>query len=705
MARGRGGGRGGGGRGGGGAGRRRAGRRAVAGAAGVETSAADSEDVGPTAPCFDTLESSCVTLAGELLEERFGDVVTLIARALLKRGTLNMHDLHAAVNLDAAARSRSQRLSSIPSLSLEVVRASVELLIQHNCVYCVERRVARTTNQQSEALSASAKGKSAATSSSIVTYAYACSAHRVCQRLSYPAFLMHARDEMGSLAELIVRILIEHGRLSYARLATKVAGELQCNRTDDVLYVFRAMVEARFVERAPGRGTPAADMPKREPKSGSGGGPRSGSKIFAEEHLQTFDDGPNMPNLMEKYQQVRFLLPPELESGPLLGDGNTPADDPSLAEEQTRSGRKRVRAVVDDDDDEEAADEPANKASRGDAAAGPSSKVAVRKHLVRWRVNHDEFLRRMRHAEIASNVQNIYGHHAAAAVATLLCAHRSNENFPPQAEDQTIQLGGHDAAELTRQHRHKASQVAKRTGLPTTISAASAGGAGAGAGVDAGSGRTSKERETYPNPPSDIEQQLQEMSRHPLQIVRPGDEGPTGPQYCVSTKRAIHILQSHELEAMIKSRFGELALRCYRILTEMGIFNSKMIADRVLVCEGEVNQVMYQLLREGWVQCQEIVPDNVQQLRDPNAWRYDFETQQRHFTAQLHTMASHLIQRLRHVTDTSMSIVDDDDDGKMIVESLTDGQKLALKRAKMTCDNIEMQLMMVARLLRLFADM
>ena len=100
-----------------------------------------------------------------------------------------MHDLHAAVNLDAAARSRSQRISSIPSLSLEVVRASVELLIQHNCVYCVERRVARTTNQQSEALSASAKGKSAATSSSIVTYAYACSAHRVCQRLSYPAFL------------------------------------------------------------------------------------------------------------------------------------------------------------------------------------------------------------------------------------------------------------------------------------------------------------------------------------------------------------------------------------------------------------------------------------------------------------------------------------------------------------------------------------
>ena len=167
-----------------------------------------------------------------------------------------MHDLHAAVNLDAAARSRSPRLSSIPSLlSLEVVRASVELLIQHNCVYCVERRVARTTNQQSEALSASAKGKSAATSSSIVTYAYACSAHRVCQRLSYPAFLMHARDEMGSLAELIVRILIEHGRLSYARLATKVAGELQCNRTDDVLYVFRAMVEARFssARRAEGR--------------------------------------------------------------------------------------------------------------------------------------------------------------------------------------------------------------------------------------------------------------------------------------------------------------------------------------------------------------------------------------------------------------------------------------------------------------------
>ena len=82
MARGRGGGRG--GRGGVGAGRRRAGRRAAGGAAGVETSAADSEDDGPTAPCFDTLEPACVVLAGELLEERFGDVVTLIARALLK---------------------------------------------------------------------------------------------------------------------------------------------------------------------------------------------------------------------------------------------------------------------------------------------------------------------------------------------------------------------------------------------------------------------------------------------------------------------------------------------------------------------------------------------------------------------------------------------------------------------------------------------
>ena len=673
----------------------------------------NNEDFESTQMCFDTAEPACLELACELLEERFGDAVALTARALINRGTLHMHDLHGAVNQEATARSRS-RLSSIPSISPEVVRASVELLVHHNCVHCVERRVARPTNQQSEAHSALAKGKSAATSSSIVTYAYACSAHRVCQRLSYPAFLMHARDEMGSLAELIVRILINHGRLSYARLATKLARKLrqiavkgqQCNRTDDILYVFRAMVEARFVERAPDRGTPAADMPKKEPKSGSGGGPRSGSSAFAkqqQQQLQTFDDGPNMPNLMDKYQQVRFLLPPELESAPLLGDGDTPADDPSLAEEQTGSGRKRVRAVVDDDDDEEAADEPANKASRGDAATGTSSKVAVRKQLVRWRVNNDEFLRRMRHAEIALNVRNLYGHHAATAVATLLCAHRSNENFPPQAEEQTMMFGGNDAAESTRQHRRKASQVAKRTGLPTAIAAASTGGAG--------SGRTSKERETYPNPPSDIEQQLQEMSRHPLQIVRPGDEGPTGPQYCVSTKRAIHLVQIHELQAMIKHRFGELALRCYRILEMMGIFNSKMIADRAMTSEGDVNQVMYQLERAGCVQYQEIVPDNAQRLRatqgrmNPNAWRFDFETLQRHFTAQLHTMASRLLQRLRHVTDTSMSIMGDDDDGKLIVESLTEGEKLALKRAKITCDNIEMQLMCVARLLRLFADM
>ena len=161
-------------------------------------------------------------------------------------------------------------------LSLEVVRASVELLIQHNCVYCVERRVARTTNQQSEALSASAKGKSAATSSSIVTYAYACSA-QVCQRLSYPAFLTTKWGRSSTHPHRTRKAVIRPTRDQGGGRAATNCGERTAVQPHG-RRTLRVPCDGggALLERAPGRGTPAADMLKREPKSGSGGGPAVG---------------------------------------------------------------------------------------------------------------------------------------------------------------------------------------------------------------------------------------------------------------------------------------------------------------------------------------------------------------------------------------------------------------------------------------------
>ena len=658
-------------------------------------------------------EPAYAELATEVLKERFGDKVSEVVRVMLDRGPLAVHELVHAVNVERAKEHWDKDGAGAVgddgkegAQTAEQVRNVLRLLVHHNIVYSVENPPPPPKPGQSTEVHAKLQP----------TYSFMCSARIVCQRISYPAYQLLVRDELGALAELVVSILMDEGRLSYGSIAKKAHQEIQelhrksvgvvkneagaaepppppSSRHEDIKYVFRILVDQRFVERVPSAGVPPYDTPKvkqRQSERASGSnGPKSGSRAFAkvqEQQVQMMEDG-NGSTLYGKWTATRFELPPG------LGPGDDAAAAAMADVSPHGGGRKRGRATED-------ADGPPTKAMRGDDSSG---KTRASEPLVRWRVNHDEFVRRLRHFEVAQFARQMDGQHAGAALATMLCANRQNEVHPPREEEQTYALAAVDAMEATKAHRRKMSQVVKRSALVLQ-----GGGSGGGSALapSAASSRSAKERETYPNPPNDLEAQLNRLSKNPAEFLRVAGEGPSGTTFSVVMSRAVNWIKLKQVEGMIRQRFGDLALRCFRAVQQLKILNTLQVSERAMISPRETNMQLYRLLRAGFLLLQEVQrPSERVQPRLSHAWRYDFPSMSKHYTGLLHITAARLMQRKHHIDSSNTSAIDDGT-GSITqgLRAMTAQEKLALKHAIATTKNLEEQLMQVDQLIRLFAD-
>jgi DNA-directed RNA polymerase III subunit RPC3 len=85
-------------------------------------------------------------------------------------------------------------------------------------------------------------------------HVYEAAVPAILQNIRKPRFLMHVRDEMGEMPELVVECLLEHGRMRLEQLVAQAASKMQeepGNLRASVVGAMASAVHARYVERAP----------------------------------------------------------------------------------------------------------------------------------------------------------------------------------------------------------------------------------------------------------------------------------------------------------------------------------------------------------------------------------------------------------------------------------------------------------------------
>eukprot|EP01024_Parvocaulis_polyphysoides_P054362 TRINITY_DN5489_c0_g2_i2.p1 TRINITY_DN5489_c0_g2~~TRINITY_DN5489_c0_g2_i2.p1 ORF type:complete len:538 (-),score=60.36 TRINITY_DN5489_c0_g2_i2:357-1796(-) len=242
-------------------------------------------------------------------------------------------------------------MNGIKGLSASNVKQCLLVLMQHNLV-----------NAYLDQAPPSLKGPG-----SQVTL-YEAQLDRAVQILRHPRFLSHVKLEHSEIAEKMIQVLLENGRLSQKSLVAMTYGLLgdeEANK-EDVKQAFTEMVLEQYIEQCP----PANLPPPQELTKGLRGRAKASEanafKIELEEQRQD-------------YQKSRFQIPDSAED---------------LFE--TEVGQKR-------------------------------SGEQPKENLVLWRVNFEEFNKRFRHQKCGQFIRDKEGQTKGLVVEALLRAQRKQE--------------------------------------------------------------------------------------------------------------------------------------------------------------------------------------------------------------------------------------------------------------------------------------
>eukprot|EP01023_Acetabularia_acetabulum_P007518 TRINITY_DN1327_c0_g1_i2.p1 TRINITY_DN1327_c0_g1~~TRINITY_DN1327_c0_g1_i2.p1 ORF type:complete len:516 (+),score=51.71 TRINITY_DN1327_c0_g1_i2:39-1586(+) len=281
--------------------------------------------------------STSSQLASFLVEEYYGAPNRIVLDVLSSRGIQSLREIMSGVK---------------GRISTEKVKQSLLVLMQHNFVQSF-------LDQSPPSL----KGPGSQTT------VYIAQIHRVVQIIRYPRFLNHVKLEHGEVAQKLVQILLENGRLSQDGIVTYTLGELGGDEVsnEEVKQAFQEMVLEQYIEQCP----PANLPPPQQLLKGARGRAKdtdaNAFKIMLEEQRQD-------------YQKSRFQIPDSTDSGFF----------------EPEPGEKR-------------------------------SSEQVQDSLVLWRVNFEEFNKRFRHQKCGQYIRVKEGQAKGIVVEALLRAQRKQE--------------------------------------------------------------------------------------------------------------------------------------------------------------------------------------------------------------------------------------------------------------------------------------
>jgi len=296
------------------------------------------------------------------------------------------------------------------------------------------------------------------------------------------------------------------------------------------------------------------------------------------------------------YQKDRFRLPNDLYD---------------YAETGSAEGKQQVQPGL-----ETVGEKRAREAEEEATAADSVNSIL-------WRANADEFNRRFRHTLCVELVKEKMDAESSLVVEAVLAVSRMSEGSVSESSTRPVNVTETRLA------------LERRVG-----SAASEGEGGSSATIDAGA-------------------ILQELSQDPLEMVSFSGDTAYGATYTVNMERIMDVVKLKEMEAVVRERFGIPALRVFRLLFQRHQLEQKQIAEMVMSPIKETREVLYNMLKAGFVALQE-VPKTADHApsRTFYLWRIDHHQSSTQLASELYKAAANLRMRFAVEQDREKEVLE-----------------------------------------------
>lgn len=591
-------------------------------------------------------------LAGTIIREQYGDITEKVCSYLLSKGSQTLPEVVRGTGLP-----------------LKDVRQALLVLIQHNCVtsYLVKEEATLKGNRHSY-------------------FIYQPQIDAILQLIRKPKYLLHVKEEVGEVAESIVEVLLEHGRLRLDQIVSAVASKQHKGEEheqadeaaalaelgDSVRSQFMSLVHSHYVERAPPATLPPPTV-SPHPNSVKTKKAKPGSAEFAAQQAAM------LKSLEEAaYDKERFKLPSDLLLDGLLherngaGPGNEeggegPAVVVDMPVQPPPPKKQKIVAGSNVANDAAPSSKQPGGSSSGAGLQPPGSSLPSSSANLLWRFNCEELNRRFRHQACINMVAEKLDKDAGIVLAAMLSATRQHEH--KLNEDRSVPMSEEDVVST-------ASRLMDQGTLP----------------------RIEKDSITV----------LRTLANDSLELVSYIGEGPGGSTYCVNMQRIIDLIRLKQLEAVVRDRFGVPALRIFRLLLLRGQLEQKQISDFAMMPQKDCRELLYRMLRGGFLGLQEIskTSDHAPS-RTFYTWRANVAGASECLAAELYKAAFNALTRLKFEMMKDKEIIELIEQAKetgVLTVTFTATQKARIGRLQKVSQLLETNLLLLDDMISVFND-
>ncbi|WIA34705.1 hypothetical protein OEZ86_013016 [Tetradesmus obliquus] len=590
-----------------------------------------------------------VQLACKVVHEHFGSLTEVVVSALLKKGRQSLPELLGACNASLAAASRllgSQQQHQ--QLSRQQLKQALLVLIQQNCV--------RTYLQPAEVRVTGVRP---------AVYLYEADLVQILQVIRRPKFLQHIRDDTPSngaaaaadVSSVIIEVLLEHGRLRFDQIRNAVVSRLT---QDDAA---AATAAAAAAPRQDGADPTQQDVQQQGQQQLAL--PGSKAAEYGEAVRWSF-----VQLLQEHYieRAPPCNLPPPQPVSVAPKKAKKAAPKPGsteYAEAQSRAMQQLAHKTYEEARFKAPRELVAGMGTEDDDVVDVSPPSA-REML--WRVNPEEFNRRFRNKVMADLVADKLGADAGTVLAAMLSHGRRFETTVQG--DLSIAMGEGEVASALK------------------------------AGQDAG-------RLPQLSPGKDAGALLNALAYDSLGAVD-GGTGPQGATFIVNMRAVLDRCRLLQLHSVLRDKFGIHGLRVFQTLLMRGQLEQKQVADTVMQPHKETRELLYRMLRAGYVQMQDI-PRTADRAptRCFYTWHVDIDAVFGRLAADLYHAAVNLHTRRSHEMRKHSELVELVESARAAGQlnfNMTDSQRRALERLNKVSTALDTSLLRLDGMIALFNE-
>ncbi|KAL2533842.1 RNA polymerase III subunit RPC82 family protein [Abeliophyllum distichum] len=531
-----------------------------------------------------------IKLAAYLISSSYGDFCSKVCECLLSRGTLTL-----------------AQIIRFTELSRENVINCLRVLIHQNCVQAF-------SIQQEVAFGEAPK---------IVTQ-YMALFDNTIHKMRFPKFMQIVSEELGKDCLGIFEGLLQHGRLSLNQIIDR---NMQTPDNSDVHAVresFSRLLNARFVERCPAP-EPFLAPPEEETPAKKRGRWTS-LDLWDLIGLAPILHIAEAPKTIEQralataspMESIRFLMEIDTLRGTSEEKGMESHDIATLEEKW--------------------------KQDFSDAELSSSGK----KKEILWRVNFEEFVRRLRHKACIEYVRIRLSDQAGIVLSAILELTRSSETR--LKTDKSASMSINDIYD----------EVIKKDG---------------GLGMD--------------------------LERVRASLVQLGCQIPTtgiDETYSIDLKNIIELAQNEEVESVVLKRYGREAYRIFRLLSKSGrLLETDKISDTTFVEKKDTLKILYKLWKDGYLHMEKVSVNGPKQTLFL-LWEVDKESLWVRVLDEMYHAALNLRLRITYEQDQEKEIL------QLPTEKLVGELEKRYKRLRKVRIILESSLMNLDDALMLFHD-